>query len=528
MASAEAGGGARVSQPPWVALVVGGGHVEAGLRAPPRVAPGASSGPAAAEDMAAEATICHARAPQHADALNGGPETRLLPLLLDDIQQEVEVVTEEATVPQQDEEMGGGVEAGAEQGPWCAWPQEVLLRDDTVRVVHVVSDAEAARQRRADEGPWLQVQLMEGVERHGMELLLPLEGMSQLVGAVSDGVHVGAWAEWAPWEHGGPEEEGAEHRDGQRQGLEVHDNIQVIQLVSVPGHMQGWEERALSEDGDLEQWGEEEEQMAKDDEHREEDDDEDEDEGEEDWDRQQELLEVHDSVCVVRLAAEPGPQEGWEEWAFPEDGDGEEDQAEDEDGEGQQQLLEVPDSMQVMEAVTHPGQREGGEQWPLSEGGDVEEEEAQEEACEGQREVLEGHDNMQIVQVMSEPGPQEGWEERADTGEWAVEGEEGSEGLHAIRPGWLEEKPRALAQVRDAALAVRRAEPVRAADSVGPPLEQLEALQRALVPVNELVSRAQSRLKLKILQSWKGLLELRSTIIQCIPGFWAQVVSLTL
>lgn len=160
-----------MSQPPWVALVVGGGHVEAGLRAPPRVAPGASSGPAAAEDMAAEATICHARAPQHADALNGGPETRLLPLLLDDIQQEVEVVTEEATVPQQDEEMGGGVEAGAEQGPWCAWPQEVLLRDDTVRVVHVVSDAEAARQRRADEGPWLQVQLMEGIGRGGKRLI---------------------------------------------------------------------------------------------------------------------------------------------------------------------------------------------------------------------------------------------------------------------------------------------------------------------------------------------------------------------
>lgn len=531
MASAQEGGGARASQSPWFAFVVAGGREEAG-----RCTPGGASAPAAAADTAAGAATGRAQARRRADARDGGQEARLplpLPLLLEDIQQEVEVVTEEATVPQQDEEMGGEVEAGADEAAWCAWPQDVLLVGDTVQLVEVVSEEEAVSQQHADQGPGLQVQLMEGGERHGMELCLLLEDISQLVGAVANGRAVVGWAERAPSQYGGPEEEGEEHRAGRRELLELHDHIQGIQLVVVAGHMEGWGERALPEDGHLEQWGEEEEQMAqeKDEDEEahedEEEDEDDEDEGEDDWQRQRGALEVHGSVCVAPLAAEPGDQEGWEEWALPEDGAVEEDEAEDEDSEGQPQLLQVHESVQVREVVTDPGQQAPREQWALSGGGDEEEEVAQGQAGEGQREVLQGHGNMPMTRVMREPGQQEGWLERADTGERAVDGEEESEGVRAIRAGWPGEKPRALARVREKALALRRAEPVRAAHGVGPPLEQLEALQRHLVPVNELASGAQSRLKLKMLQSRKPLLELRSAIIQRIPGFWAQAVSLT-
>lgn len=83
----------------------------------------------------------------------------------------------------------------------------------------------------------------------------------------------------------------------------------------------------------------------------------------------------------------------------------------------------------------------------------------------------------------------------------AVEEEEESKGLHAICPGWQEVKPRALEQVREKELSLGRAEQMRAADKVRPRLEELEALQRNLVILNELMSRAQSWLKLKTLQS---------------------------
>lgn len=49
----------------------------------------------------------------------------------------------------------------------------------------------------------------------------------------------------------------------------------------------------------------------------EEDEDEDENEDKVDRKREQEPLEVHDSMYIVQLAAEPGQQEGWEEWALP-------------------------------------------------------------------------------------------------------------------------------------------------------------------------------------------------------------------
>lgn len=60
------------------------------------------------------------------------------------------------------------------------------------------------------------------------------------------------------------------------------------------------------------------------------------------------------------------------------------------------------------------------------------------------------------------------------------------------------------------------------------PLEALEALQLEMAPVNKQASRAQCRLQLRISKRCKPYLELRSTIIQDIHGFWATVVSLML
>lgn len=59
-----------------------------------------------------------------------------------------------------------------------------------------------------------------------------------------------------------------------------------------------------------------------------------------------------------------------------------------------------------------------------------------------------------------------------------------------------------------------------------PPLEELRALQLEMEPVNKQASRAIYRLKLRMKQKLQHHLELRSNIIQGIPGFWAQTVSL--
>lgn len=529
MASGGGRGGARASPASWLALVVAGGHEEAGPRAPPRAAPGLGPGPAPAADRAAGAAIRSARTPQHTEARDAGQEARL-PLLPEDIQGEAEVVRDGAAVPQQDEEMRGEVGGGANEGESCAWPDEVLLLEDVAQVVEVVSEEEAVSQRHADEGPhiiWLEDHMMEGVERHGVELLLPLADIPQVVGALSDRGDVGGCGEWALTEYGGVEGEGQGYRNGPREVLQGRDTVQVLQLLTVPGHLEGWEERAWSEGGTVQEWGQGEERMAED-----KDDVEDQEEDEEDWEGQQEVPEVRDNMHVIQGETEPGQQEGWEEWALSEDGHGEEveeeEEDEQEDSEGRQELLEVADNVQVVQLVTDPGQQEGWEQWALWEDGHLEEEEAEEVACEGQREVLEGHDDTQTIQVMTEPGHQEGREEWADTGESAADGEEESEGVHATPTAGPEEKAGVPAQVRQKAPAGRRAEAAPAPDGRRPPVEELQALQRNLEPVRELLSGTPSRRKLKRLQSWKPLLELRSTIIQRIPGFWAQVVSLML
>ncbi|XP_076963989.1 testis-specific Y-encoded protein 3-like [Callospermophilus lateralis] len=54
------------------------------------------------------------------------------------------------------------------------------------------------------------------------------------------------------------------------------------------------------------------------------------------------------------------------------------------------------------------------------------------------------------------------------------------------------------------------------------PLEELQALQLDLEPVNSQATRAYSRLKQKLKQRRKPQLDCRSSIIQSIPGFWAQ------
>lgn len=58
------------------------------------------------------------------------------------------------------------------------------------------------------------------------------------------------------------------------------------------------------------------------------------------------------------------------------------------------------------------------------------------------------------------------------------------------------------------------------------PLEVLRALQLEMEPVNLEASRAFCRLKRKTWQRRRPYLELRSTTIQRIPGFWAKAVSL--
>ncbi|XP_049644251.1 testis-specific Y-encoded protein 3-like [Suncus etruscus] len=55
-----------------------------------------------------------------------------------------------------------------------------------------------------------------------------------------------------------------------------------------------------------------------------------------------------------------------------------------------------------------------------------------------------------------------------------------------------------------------------------PPLEELQALQLEMEPVNKQASRAFYRFKLRMKQKRQYHLELRSNIIQGIPGFWAK------
>ena len=57
-------------------------------------------------------------------------------------------------------------------------------------------------------------------------------------------------------------------------------------------------------------------------------------------------------------------------------------------------------------------------------------------------------------------------------------------------------------------------------------LEALVALQLELDPVNKKAQRAHARLKHKTCQRRRVHLEHRSAIIQGIPGFWVEVVSL--
>ncbi|XP_006162783.1 testis-specific Y-encoded protein 3-like [Tupaia chinensis] len=54
------------------------------------------------------------------------------------------------------------------------------------------------------------------------------------------------------------------------------------------------------------------------------------------------------------------------------------------------------------------------------------------------------------------------------------------------------------------------------------PLEELGALQLDMEPLNARASRAFARLKSKLGQRRKSHLDRRSTLIQAIPGFWAQ------
>ncbi|XP_071463168.1 testis-specific Y-encoded protein 3-like [Marmota flaviventris] len=54
------------------------------------------------------------------------------------------------------------------------------------------------------------------------------------------------------------------------------------------------------------------------------------------------------------------------------------------------------------------------------------------------------------------------------------------------------------------------------------PLEELQALQLDLEPVNSQATRAYSHLKQKLKQRRKPQLDCRSSIIQSIPGFWAK------
>ncbi|XP_047393203.1 testis-specific Y-encoded protein 9-like [Sciurus carolinensis] len=54
------------------------------------------------------------------------------------------------------------------------------------------------------------------------------------------------------------------------------------------------------------------------------------------------------------------------------------------------------------------------------------------------------------------------------------------------------------------------------------PLEELQALQLALEPVNSQAARAYARLKQKLKQRRKPQLDCRRSIIQGIPGFWAK------
>ena len=64
------------------------------------------------------------------------------------------------------------------------------------------------------------------------------------------------------------------------------------------------------------------------------------------------------------------------------------------------------------------------------------------------------------------------------------------------------------------------------APSDRPALEALVALQLELDPVNKKAQRAHARLKHKNCQRRRVHLEHRSAIIQGIPGFWVEVVSL--
>lgn len=57
------------------------------------------------------------------------------------------------------------------------------------------------------------------------------------------------------------------------------------------------------------------------------------------------------------------------------------------------------------------------------------------------------------------------------------------------------------------------------------PLAALEALQLDMEPVNQQACRAQRRLKLRFSERRKHYLEVRSTILRDIRGFWARVVS---
>nr|XP_051698004.1 testis-specific Y-encoded protein 9 isoform X1 [Oryctolagus cuniculus] len=56
-----------------------------------------------------------------------------------------------------------------------------------------------------------------------------------------------------------------------------------------------------------------------------------------------------------------------------------------------------------------------------------------------------------------------------------------------------------------------------------PLLEELEALQLDMQPVNNQATRAYARLKQKLQQRRRVLLEQRRSVIQDIPGFWAKV-----
>lgn len=92
-------------------------------------------------------------------------------------------------------------------------------------------------------------------------------------------------------------------------------------------------------------------------------------------------------------------------------------------------------------------------------------------------------------------------------------------------PGvWREEEGQALTQEekpRDGEVACAGIPPA----SGRSPLAALEALQLELEPVNKQASRAQCGLKRRLGERCKDYLEIRSTIIQDIRGFWATVVS---